>query len=145
MRRTAAVDTRTSSGLALVDRLRDAVNRHDLDAMTRCFATDFVNETPAHPARSFRGREQVRKNWAQIFAAVPNLEADLLDSAIHDETVWAEWEMRGTRLDGIQHLMRGVSIFRTDDEAFASVRFYLEPVEQAGAGIDAAVQSALAR
>ena len=44
----------TSSGLALADRLRDAVNRHDLDAMTRCFATDFVNETPVHPARSFR-------------------------------------------------------------------------------------------
>ena len=139
------MDTRTSSGLALADRLRDAVNRHDLDAMARCFATDFVNETPAHPARSFRGREQVRKNWAQIFAAVPNLEADLVDIAIHQDTVWTEWEMRGTRLDGVQHLMRGVSIFRVVDDAFASVRFYLEPVEQAGVGIDAAVRSALAR
>jgi len=139
------MDTRISSGLALAGRLRDAVTRHDLDAMTGCCATDFVNETPAHPARSFRGREQVRKNWAQIFAAVPNLQADLLDSAAHDDTVWSEWEMRGTRLDGVQHLMRGVSIFRIVDEAFASVRFYLEPVERAGAGIDAAVQSALAR
>jgi len=137
--------TRTSSGLALADRVRDAVNRHDLDALARCFATNFVNETPTHPARSFRGREQVRKNWAQIFAAVPNLEADLVDVAIHDDTVWTEWEMRGTRLDGAQHLMRGVSIFEVVDDAFASVRFYLEPVEQAGVGIDAAVQSALAR
>jgi ketosteroid isomerase-like protein len=139
------MDIRTSSGLALADRLRDAVKRHDLDALARCFATDFVNETPAHPARSFRGREQVRKNWAQIFAAVPNLEADLVDVAIHDDTVWTEWEMRGTRLDGAHHLMRGVSIFGVGDDAFTSVRFYLEPVDQAGAGIDAAVQSALAR
>ena len=139
------MDTPTSSGLALAHRLRDAVNRHDLDAMSRCFATDFVNDTPAHPARSFRGREQVRKNWAQIFAAVPNLEADLVDVAIHDDKVWAEWEMRGIRLDGVQHLMRGVSIFGVVEDAFANVRFYLEPVEQAGAGIDAAVQSALAR
>lgn len=139
------MDTRTSSGLALAHRLRDAVNRHDLDAMSRCFATDVVNDTPAHPARSFRGREQVRKNWAQIFAAVPNLEADLVDIAIHDDKVWTEWEMRGTRLDGVQHLMRGVSIFGVVEDAFANVRFYLEPVEQAGAGIDAAVQSALAR
>lgn len=139
------MDTRTSSGLALAHRLRHAVNRHDLDAMSRCFATDFVNDTPAHPARSFRGREQVRKNWAQIFAAVPNLEADLVDIAIHDDKVWTEWEMRGTRLDGVQHLMRGVSIFGVVEDVFATVRFYLEPVEQAGAGIDAAVQSALAR
>ena len=113
--------------------------------MARCFAADFVNDTPVHPARSFRGHEQVRKNWAQIFSAVPNLEADLVDFAIHDDTVWTEWEMRGTRLDGVQHLMRGVSIFGVVDGAFAGVRFYLEPVEQAGVGIDAAVQSALAR
>jgi len=139
------MDTGTSSRLALADGLRDAMNRHDLDALARRFATDFVNETPTHPARSFRGREQVRKNWAQIFAAVPNLEADLVDVAVHDDTVWTEWEMRGTRLDGAQHLMRGVSIFEVVDDAFASVRFYLEPVEQAGVGIDAAVQSALAR
>jgi ketosteroid isomerase-like protein len=133
----------TSSGLALADRLRDAVNRHDLDAMTRCFATDFVNETPVHPARSFRGRDQVRKNWAQIFAAVPNLEADMVYFAIDGDTVWTEWEMRGTRLDGAQHLMRGVSIFQIADDTLVSVRFYLEPVEQAGVGVDAAVHAAL--
>ena len=139
------MDRGTSSGLALADRLRDAVNTHDLDAMVRCFATDFVNETPVHPARSFRGREQVRKNWAQIFGAVPNLEADLVDIAIHQDTVWTEWEMRGTRLDGVRHLMRGVSIFRVVDDAFASVRFYQEPVDKDGVGIDAAIQSALSR
>jgi len=133
----------TSSGLAVAARLHDAVNRHDLDAMVGCFAVDFVNETPAHPARSFRGRDQVRRNWAQIFAAVPNLRAEMVDSASHGGTVWTEWEMRGTRLDGAPHLMRGVSIFTVAEDAFASVRFYLEPVEQAGAGIDAAVKSHL--
>ena len=55
------MDIRTSSGLAIAARLHAAVNRHDLDAMVGCFAVDFVNETPAHPARSFRGRDQVRK------------------------------------------------------------------------------------
>jgi ketosteroid isomerase-like protein len=137
------MDTRTSSGLAIAARLHDAVNRHDLDAMVACFATDFVNETPVHPARSFRGRDQVRKNWAQIFAAVPNLEADMVDTAGQGDTVWTEWEMRGTRLDGTPHLMRGVSIFQVTGEALASVRFYLEPVEQEGVSVDAAVKLAL--
>ena len=139
------MDISTSSGLAIADRLRDAVNRHDLDALVRCFAPDFVNETPVHPARSFRGREQVGKNWAQIFAAVPDLEAEMVGSVSQGNSVWTEWEMRGTRVDGGRHLMRGVSVFEVAEDSFASVRFYLEPVEQTGVGIDAAVRLALGR
>jgi len=140
-----ALDTRTSSGLAVAARLRDATNLHDLDALVGCFALDFENETPAHPARSFRGRDQVRKNWAQIFAGVPDIETEIVDSASSGDTVWIEWEMRGTRLDGARHLMRGVSVFKVGDDVFTSVRFYLEPVEQGGVGIDGAVQSGLGR
>ena len=139
------MDIRTSSGLAVAQNLHDAVNRHDLVALVGCFAPDFVNETPAHPARSFRGNEQVRKNWALIFRAVPNLAADIVDSTSSGDTVWTEWEMRGTRLDGASHLMRGVSVFKVGDGVFNSVRFYLEPVEQGGFGVDAAVQSGLGR
>lgn len=137
--------TDTSSGLAVAARLNDAVNRHDLEALVGCFASDFVNETPVHPARSFHGSEQVRKNWSQIFAAVPNLEAAMVASASNGDSVWTEWEMRGTRLDGLPHLMRGVSIFKCGAEAFTSVRFYLEPVDQSSVGVDAAVKSALGR
>ncbi|MGZ5301942.1 MAG: nuclear transport factor 2 family protein, partial [Actinomycetota bacterium] len=61
----------------LVERLARATNEHDLDALTACFAPEYVNETPAHPERGFRGRDQVRKNWEQIFGAVPDLEADV--------------------------------------------------------------------
>ena len=139
------MDTRTSSGLALAQRLHDAVNRHDLEALASCFAQDFVNETPMHPARSFNGREQVRKNWAQIFTGVPNLEADMLHSSVEDNFVWTEWEMRGTRRDGVRHLMRGVSIFEVGEGQFTSVRFYLEPVEEGGIGVDAAVKQAVGR
>lgn len=60
---------------ALVERLCRATNDHDLEALTRCFAPDYRNETPAHPVRSFQGREQVRRNWEQIFAGVPDIEA----------------------------------------------------------------------
>ncbi len=139
------MDTATSSGLAVLDRLQAAMNNHDLQAMAGCFALDFNNETPAHPARSFRGRDQVRKNWAQIFATVPNLEVELVASAITRETLWTEWEMRGTRLDGVAHLMRGVAIFSVGDDAFSTVRFYLEPVEQGGVAVDGAVQKGLGR
>jgi ketosteroid isomerase-like protein len=135
------MDSGTSSGLVLIERLKDAVNRHDLDSLAGCFAQDFLNETPVHPARSFQGREQVRKNWAQIFAGVPDIEADMLRSSVNGASAWTEWEMRGTRRDGVRHLMRGVSIFRIGDDYFTSVRFYLEPVEDGGAAVDAAVRN----
>ena len=58
---------------AFVDRLLQATNDHDLEALVACFADDYENETPVHPARGFRGREQVRRNWEQIFAHVPDV------------------------------------------------------------------------
>ena len=49
--------------------------------------------------------------------------------------MWSEWEMRGTRLDGEAHLMRGVMRFAVADDGRASaVRFYLEPVDPEGPG-----------
>lgn len=60
---------------AVLERLLDATNAHDLDALTDCFAVDYANETPAHPDRSFTVREQVRRNWTQIFTGVPDLKA----------------------------------------------------------------------
>ncbi len=137
------MDSGTSSGIALVERLRDAVNRHDLESLAGCFTQDFLNETPVHPARSFQGREQVRKNWAQIFAGVPDIEAVVLRSSVNGDSAWTEWEMRGTRRDGVHHLMRGVSIFGIRDDHFISVRFYLEPVEDGGNAVDAAVRNAV--
>lgn len=135
----------SSSAAAVAERLVDATNRHDLEALVDCFAPGFVNETPAHPARSFTGAEQVRRNWSTAFAAVPDLRADVLRQVIDGDTIWMEWEMRGTRLDGSRHLMRGVTVFGAVAGRFAWVRFYLEPVGEGGADIDQAVREQLGR
>ena len=127
---------------ALVERLCRAVNEHDLEALTDCFALDYRNETPAHPARGFQGRSQVRRNWEQILAAVPDITAEV--RLIADQgTVWSEWEMRGTRQDGSPHLMRGVVIFGVDRGEATWARFYLEPVQEGGGDVDEAVRRAL--
>jgi ketosteroid isomerase-like protein len=124
---------------SLVRRLAAATNAHDLDALVACFADGYLNETPVHPARGFRGAEQVRRNWAQLFAGIPDLSARILATAGAGDTVWTEWEMSGTRRDGTAHLMRGVIIFRVAAGKVASARFYLEPVEDTSGGVDAQV------
>jgi ketosteroid isomerase-like protein len=127
---------------AIVERLSRAVNAHDLDALASCFAVDYHNETPAHPARGFEGRPQVRRNWEQIFGAVPDITAEV--RWIADEgTVWSEWEMRGTRRDGSPHLMRGVVIFGVDGDEATWARFYLEPVQEGGDNADEAIRRAI--
>jgi limonene-1,2-epoxide hydrolase len=121
--------------------LERATNEHDLDRLVDCFADHYRNETPVHPARSFRGREQVRANWRRIFAAVPDVRAQVLRSVVDGATVWSEWEMSGTRRDGVAHLMRGVVIFEVDDRRATSARFYLEPVDRSDTDVDAAVRA----
>jgi ketosteroid isomerase-like protein len=128
---------------ALVDRLCRATNEHDLDALAGCFALDYGNETPVHPARGFKGRAQVRKNWEQIFAAVPDIAAQVRWVADGHEA-WSEWEMRGTRRDGSPHLMRGVVIFGVERAQASWARFYLEPVQEGGGGVDDAVRRTMA-
>ena len=118
--------------LSVVTRLRDAMNEHDLEALVDVFDPDFVSETPAHPQRTFRGAAQVRRNWEQIFAGVPDLQADLLDAVVAGDTVWSEWDWHGTRRDGSLHRMRGVTIQRVRDARAVSVRFYMEPVDEGG-------------
>jgi hypothetical protein len=130
--------------LSMVQRLVDATNAHDLDALVSCFADDYRNETPAHPARGFRGTDQVRRNWAQLFAGIPDLAASVLASAADGSTVWTEWEMSGARRDGRAHLMRGVIIFDVAHGKATRARFYLEPVEESSGDADAAIARAAA-
>jgi ketosteroid isomerase-like protein len=122
---------------AVVRQLEAAINAHDLEAMVALFADDYVNEWPAHPQRGFRGNDQVRHNWSQIFAGVPDLQARLPRMTVDGDTVWAEWDMWGTRRDGAPHLMRGVSIFGVRQGRLAWVRFYLEPVEETSGDVNA--------
>lgn len=125
------------------DRVCEATNSHDIERVVDCFTEDYLNETPAHPARGFRGRDQVRRNWTQIFAAVPDIEAEISRSHQAGDTVWSEWEFRGTRKDGARHLMRGVMIFTVAGDRARAVRFYLEPVEHDDVDVDTAVQQTL--
>ena len=124
-------------------RLCDAANSHDVEEVVARFTDDYVNETPAHPARGFRGSDQVRRNWTQIFSAVPDLGAEILRSHQFGDTVWSEWEMRGTRTDGACHLLRGVMIFTVAGDRAREVRFYVEPVEQDGVDADGAIEQVL--
>ena len=136
--------TPASSPRAVVDRLLTATNDHDLDALVACFAPGYVNETPVHPLRGFTGSEQVRRNWTQIFAGVPDLVTEVIGWSEDGSTAWTEWAMSGNRRDGTAHQMRGVVIFIVRDDLITAARFYLEPVETSSGDVNDAVRAQLA-
>lgn len=127
---------------APLDQLVRAVNAHDLSTLVGCFDRGYVNRTPAHPAREFVGRDQVRRNWAHLFAAVPDMQADVLRCTVDGPTVWSEWALQGSKPDASPFLMRGVLIFEVPDAAIASATVYLEPVEHLTGAADHAVRRA---
>jgi ketosteroid isomerase-like protein len=124
----------------VLGRLERALNAHDLGALVYCFDEQVASEQPVHPGRAFRGRHQVEKNWQQLFAALPDLAARVVHSAVASDVVWAEWDWAAHRPDGGSADMRGVTILGVDGGRIRWVRLYMEPVEQAGADIDAAIR-----
>lgn len=116
--------------LDVADRMSRATNAHDLDALADCFTSGYQSIWPLHPARSFSGIAQIRRNWEQIFSSVPDVSTRIVGSAADGDRLWTEWEFTGTRRDGEAFHLRGVIIYRIEGERASEARFYLEPVEE---------------
>jgi ketosteroid isomerase-like protein len=125
---------------AVSERLMHAMNAHDLEAQLACFLDDYRSEQPAHPARTFTGREQVRQNWSKLFESIPDFRAELLRVAVVGNEEWTEWIWHGTKEDGTPLDERGVAIFGIRDGRIAWGRLYLEEAEREGVDITATVR-----
>jgi hypothetical protein len=109
----------------VVKRLLAALNSHDVEAVVACFGDDIASEWPAHPARSFDGRDQVRRNWQMIFERFPRITVSVTASVEAGDEVWGEW--RYVRAEGDE--LRGVIIITVRDNLIRRSRFYMEEVD----------------
>jgi len=124
-----------------ITRLAEAMNRHDVAAMTALFAPDYRSEQPAHPNRGFGGADQVAANWSAMFAGVPDLQVECLAETTDGGTTWSEWSWQGTHTDGTPFAVRGVVLFDIgEDDRISAARLYMEPVEEGGATIEEVVE-----
>ena len=130
-------------GATLLLKLTDAMNAHDIEAFVACFHENYHSEQPVHPDRTFRGKEQVRKNWSSNFEEMPDFTAHLVRQSISNDTIWSEWDWQGTRKDNTRLSMRGVMIVGVEEGKISWGRLYVEPVEESGKGIEAAVKEVM--
>ena len=111
----------------VIKRLIGAINTHDLDAMVSNFADDVACEWPAHPVQSFRGADNVRRNWAAIFARFPEISIEVTASATVGDEFWGEFHyVRPGAAD-----MRGVIVITVRGDEIVRTRFYMEEVDAA--------------
>jgi len=117
-----------SSAKIVFERMIQAANRHDLEAMVACFAPDFRSEQPFYPERNFIGQAGVRKNWSFFFSTMPDFQAEVLSEAVEGDVVWAELRYYGTQTDGTSHVTRGVTISGIQGEQIAWSKLYIVAV-----------------
>jgi ketosteroid isomerase-like protein len=118
--------------ILLLERMRAALDAHDLDAFVGFFRDDYVGERPRHPGSSMSSREDVRRNWEEVIADVPDLRVDVPAAVEDGNTIWSEWRAYGTARSGATLELRGVIIFGIQDDQVAWSRMYMEPVEHEG-------------
>ena len=124
-------DAQTHSSPKLVfERMIQAANRHDLDAMVACFAPDFHSEQPFHPERNFVGQAGMRKNWSFFFTTIPDIQVEILNEVAEGDTVWAELHYHGTQIDGKKFTVRGVTLLHIQADQISWARLYIEPVQE---------------
>ena len=115
-----------SSPKVVLERMIQALNRHDLDAMVACIAPDYRSEQPFHPERNFVGSAGVRKNWNFFFTTIPDIQIEILGEVEEGDTVWAELHYHGTQTDGEKHAVRGVTLQGIQADQIIWARMYIE-------------------
>jgi len=119
-----------SSPKAVFERMIQATNRHDLEAMVAFFAPDYRSEQPFHPERNFVGPAGVRKNWSFFFTTIPDIQIEILGEVEEGDTVWAELHFHGTQTDGKKHSVRGVTLQGIQADQIIWARMYIETVQE---------------
>jgi ketosteroid isomerase-like protein len=136
----------TSAGpAAVVRRLIDALNRHDLDGMLDCFDPEVRTASPTQPERGVRGRDYLRAYWAEALIGAGDLQAEVKSCAVDCDTVLAEWCWHGNREDGSAFARAGVTVHRVDGDRIVWQRLYMEPVQGDPATVGAWVVQEMAR
>ncbi len=115
-----------SSPKVVFERMIQAANRHDLEAMVAFFAPDYRSEQPFHPERNFVGPTGVRKNWSFFFTTIPDIQREILGEVEEGDTVWAELHYHGTQTDGKKHAIRGVTLMGIQADQLIWARLYIE-------------------
>jgi len=124
------------SGKATVETLQrvvDAFNAHDLDAVMSFFTDDPVLELPRGPhpwGQRFEGPEEVRAGLASRFAGIPDVHYGDDRHWVSGNRGCSEWLLTGTTAQGVRLEVRGCDLWEFDGDKSARKDSYWKLVER---------------
>ena len=115
-----------------LERLLDAFNAHDLDAVMAFFVDDCVLEMPRGPdpwGRRLEGHDRVREGLADRFAGIPDVHYGEHRHWLSGSRGCSEWLLTGTTTEGESIEVRGCDLFEFRDDKIARKDSYWKMVE----------------
>lgn len=100
----------------------DAFNAHDLEAIMSHMTDDCIFEASAGPdfnGEQFKGQEQVRKAFEDVFATYPDAKWSNPGHFLSGDRGFTEWVFTGTKADGTRVEVSGCDLFTFRDGKIA--------------------------
>jgi steroid delta-isomerase-like uncharacterized protein len=112
----------------VLDRFADAWNRHDVDGLMTFMTRDCVFQASAGTAvdgTRYEGWDQVRKGFAEVFAAFPDAHWGGARHFIAGDRGVSEWTFTGTRVADAKRVeVTGCDVFTFRDGKIAVKNSY---------------------
>ena len=106
--------TDDAARLDTLERMAQAFNAHDLDAIMSLFVDDCVFESPRGPepwGRRFEGLEAVRDGLGARFSTIPDVRYGDGSHFVAGDRGVSEWTLTGTGADGVPLEVRGCDLW----------------------------------
>ena len=115
------------STLDVINRFSEAVNRHDLSAVSELLTDDtvFENTSPPPDGTRIEGKEAVTAFWRKWFAANPGATFAAEEVIVQGNRSTVRWVYSKTR-DGEPWHLRGVDVFTVRDGKVAAKLSYVK-------------------
>ena len=107
----------------VIDRQLDAYNERDLDAFVACYAPDAMVVQPDGSTLA-SGQEQIRERYGDLFAASPELRAEILNRIEVGAVVIDEEHVTGFVLPGMPPEIHAAVVYRVRDGLIQDARLF---------------------
>ena len=108
---------------ATLERLFEAFNRHDADAVMACFAPQAVFLTAAGPSpagKRLEGHDAIREAFVAVWTVMPDVRWAVHRVRLFDDGGMVDWLFTGTPRSGAHVEVEGVDLFTFAGDLVAS-------------------------
>lgn len=115
----------TNESRAAVDRIVDAYNAKDLEALSSLYHPDATYWSALSDLRE--GRDSIRNHIQELFTALPDERMRAKVVIAEGDTAVVEFESTGRGVGGVEYLVEFTEVIKFDQGRIRSVNVYIDP------------------